>query len=91
MPTLPARVWPGGFELRSQAFTPATFADVDCVAILTDHTALDYDALVAHAAVIVDTRNALKGAQQKVFRLGAPRPADRPLESSSLAGATVAV
>lgn len=31
----------------------------DCVVIVTDHTAFDYDALASEAALIVDTRNAM--------------------------------
>lgn len=36
-------------------------AESDCVVIVTDHAAFDYDALVRTAPLIVDTRNALKG------------------------------
>jgi UDP-N-acetyl-D-glucosamine dehydrogenase len=44
--------------------------DADCVVIVTDHSAFDYPALVRDAALIVDTRNALKGIQsEKIFRL----------------------
>jgi UDP-N-acetyl-D-glucosamine dehydrogenase len=32
----------------------------DCVAIITDHTGVDYKAVVEHSKLIVDTRNALK-------------------------------
>jgi UDP-N-acetyl-D-glucosamine dehydrogenase len=40
------------------------------VVIVTDHSAFDYPALVRDAALIVDTRNALKGIQsEKIFRL----------------------
>ena len=45
--------------LTAQPETAA--ADADCVVILTDHTAFDYEGLLARAALIVDTRNALKG------------------------------
>jgi UDP-N-acetyl-D-glucosamine dehydrogenase len=42
----------------------------DCVVIVTDHTAFDYKALVDQAALIVDTRNALKGIKSsKIVRL----------------------
>jgi UDP-N-acetyl-D-glucosamine dehydrogenase len=33
----------------------------DCVVIVTDHSGFDYKTLVKNAALIVDTRNALKG------------------------------
>ena len=45
-------------------------AEADCVVIVTDHAAFDYQALVQRAALIVDTRNALKGVQSaKIVRL----------------------
>ena len=42
--------------------------------MITDHTAFDYDAMVAESDVIVDTRNAIKTPARNVFKLGAPRP-----------------
>jgi UDP-N-acetyl-D-glucosamine dehydrogenase len=39
-------------------------AQADCVVIVTDHTAFDYKGLAQRAALIVDTRNALKGIDQ---------------------------
>lgn len=42
----------------------------DCVVIVTNHTDFDYKKLVEEAALIVDTRNALKGIQSpKIVRL----------------------
>jgi UDP-N-acetyl-D-glucosamine dehydrogenase len=42
----------------------------DCGVICTDHTAFDYDAIVASGGLIVDTRNALKNRQAPtIFRL----------------------
>jgi len=72
VPVLEARAWPGNLTLKSTALTPLRLASVDCVAILTDHRAFDYDALVAGAPLIVDARNAIRGAHPHVFRLGAP-------------------
>ena len=44
--------------------------DVDCVAILTDHSSVDYAAVVEKAPLIVDTRNALKRfSSDKIVRL----------------------
>jgi len=43
------------------------------VVIVTDHKAFDYRALLEEADLIVDTRNAIKDAHPKVFKLGAPR------------------
>jgi UDP-N-acetyl-D-glucosamine dehydrogenase len=45
-------------------------ANADCVVIITDHTAFDYQALVERAALIVDSRNALKAFRSpKIVRL----------------------
>jgi UDP-N-acetyl-D-glucosamine dehydrogenase len=57
-----------GIDLHSSPEESAE--DVDCVVIVTDHTAFDYQALVDRAPLIVDTRNALKGASsRKIVRL----------------------
>jgi UDP-N-acetyl-D-glucosamine dehydrogenase len=45
-------------------------ASADCTVIITDHSNVDYKALVENAKLIVDTRNALRGhSQAKIFRL----------------------
>jgi UDP-N-acetyl-D-glucosamine dehydrogenase len=75
VPTLAGRSWLGGYDLESLTLDPPTIARADCVAILTDHTAFDYDALVSQASLVVDTRNAIKRTYPHVFKLGAPQPA----------------
>ncbi len=75
VPKLAGRSWLGGFDLEAQTLDAETIAAADCVAVLTDHSAFDYDALVAGASLIVDTRNAIKQAHANVFKLGAPAPA----------------
>jgi len=48
----------------------AMAAQADCVVLVTDHSGLDYEAIVQRAPLIVDTRNALKKyASPKVVRL----------------------
>ena len=47
--------------LNLEAVPEDTAADADCVVIITDHTAFDYDALVARSKLIFDSRNALRG------------------------------
>ena len=71
-----SRAWPGSYDLASQPLAPSTLRQVDCVAVLTNHSTIDYDLLVAEAPLIIDTRNAIKGAYPHVFRLGAPKPLD---------------
>ena len=57
-----------GLDLEALPETAA--ASVDCVVIITDHSAFDYKALVDRAPLIVDTRNALKGVKSiKIVRL----------------------
>jgi UDP-N-acetyl-D-glucosamine dehydrogenase len=74
VPTLPAAAWGGGVELKSVPLTPFAIREADCVTILTDHVVFDADEIVAHANLVVDTRNATGGRMPQVFRLGAPRP-----------------
>jgi UDP-N-acetyl-D-glucosamine dehydrogenase len=58
-----------GFGLSSVPLEPERF---DCIAIVTDHAGIDYEALVDDGAVIVDFRNATgeKGRlSDKVWKL----------------------
>jgi UDP-N-acetyl-D-glucosamine dehydrogenase len=49
-----------GADLSSEDLLTAA-KSADCVVIVTDHKAVDYQALVRDASLVVDTRNALKG------------------------------
>jgi UDP-N-acetyl-D-glucosamine dehydrogenase len=56
--------------LSLEASPEETAGEADCVVIITDHTAFDYDALLERAKIVVDSRNALKGRQSpKIVRL----------------------
>jgi UDP-N-acetyl-D-glucosamine dehydrogenase len=74
VPDVHGREWSGRFDIKAVDLTRDSIARYDCVVIITDHKAFDYDALVAEADIIVDTRNAIKKPYPHVFRLGAPRP-----------------
>jgi UDP-N-acetyl-D-glucosamine dehydrogenase len=87
VPQLPALACAGGYGLESVSLDPAMLASVDAVAILTDHTAFDYDAIVKAAPLVIDTRNAVKGPHPHVFRLGAPKPASAELRPAAAATA----
>jgi UDP-N-acetyl-D-glucosamine dehydrogenase len=76
VPTLSSRAWAGGYDLQSTPLSASALAEVDCVAILTDHRMVDYTALVAMAPLLVDTRNTIKQSVPHVYRLGAPRPVE---------------
>lgn len=47
-------------EMYSQELTPKFLASQDCVLVSTDHSAFDYDTIVKHARLVLDTRNATK-------------------------------
>lgn len=49
---------------RSVPLEPATVASFDAVLIVTDHDAIDWQGLAAHAKLIVDTRNRLRKTAQ---------------------------
>ncbi len=59
-----------GLDLDSAPLTDAALAAADCVVVVTDHSAFDWNHIGATARLIVDTRNALKGrAAQRVVTL----------------------
>ncbi|MFQ5401765.1 MAG: nucleotide sugar dehydrogenase [Anaerolineae bacterium] len=51
-----------GFALHSVDLTEAALQTADCVVVITNHGAFDWDMVAAHAPLIVDTRNALAEA-----------------------------
>lgn len=61
VPALPKmRHYPDLPAMDSQALTPEYLAAQDCVLISTDHSAYDYDFIVQHSKMVLDTRNATK-------------------------------
>ncbi len=50
-------------ELQSVPLTAETLDSADCVIIVTDHSAVDYELVARRAKVVVDTRNALARAR----------------------------
>ena len=80
VPVVHAREWSGGYDIHAVDLSRGHIAQYDCVVIVTDHKAFDYEALLEEADLIVDTRNAIKQPHPKVFKLGAPRA---PAESGN--------
>ncbi len=72
VPEIAPGVWGGDRALRASPAEASTFVTSDCVVIVTDHRAFDYDVLVSSAPLVVDTRNAIKARHPHVFRLGGP-------------------
>ena len=60
IPSLPAMRSFNVPALDSQALTPDYVASQDCILIATDHSAYDYESIVQHAKLVLDTRNATK-------------------------------
>ncbi|HVH54706.1 MAG TPA: nucleotide sugar dehydrogenase [Vicinamibacterales bacterium] len=74
VPEVHGREWAGAFDVQAVDLIPGSIGKYDCVVIATEHKAFDYDAMVAEAQLIVDTRNAIKESHPHVFKLGAPKP-----------------
>lgn len=47
------------FDLRSMPLTTDNLTSYDLVLIATDHSCLDYEHIITHAQLVVDTRNAI--------------------------------
>jgi UDP-N-acetyl-D-glucosamine dehydrogenase len=47
------------YHMHSTPLTPATVQAADCVLIVTNHAAIDWAMIAAHARLVVDSRNAL--------------------------------
>lgn len=47
-------------DLESQPLSAEFLSSQDCVLIATDHSAYDYDFIVQHARLVIDTRNATR-------------------------------
>jgi UDP-N-acetyl-D-glucosamine dehydrogenase len=57
--------------MKSVPLTPANLKKYDAVLISTDHSAYDYDAIVQHSRLVVDTRNAtarVRKGREKVVK-----------------------
>ncbi len=51
--------------------TEKILSDIDIIAIITDHSQVDYEWIEKHAQLIYDTRNAMKDIKShKIFKLG---------------------
>jgi UDP-N-acetyl-D-glucosamine dehydrogenase len=53
-------------QMESSPLTSETLRETDCVVVLTDHSAIDWQLVADHARVVVDTRNAMSA-------VGSPR------------------
>lgn len=56
------------FDLSSVALSAAALAKFDCVVIATHHKRFDYDLILKHSQVLVDTRGVFREESEKVIR-----------------------
>ncbi len=59
------------FRMESMALTPEFLSSLDAVLVSTDHSTYDWDFIVEHAPLVVDTRNAtnsVKNHREKIVR-----------------------
>lgn len=52
-------------NMYSIDLTPDNISEADCVLILTDHSNVDFEMVVQHAKIVVDTRNATRGIKTR--------------------------
>lgn len=52
------------FTMKSTTITPEVLQEADAVVIVTDHSDYDYEGIVCHSKLIIDTRNATKEVKE---------------------------
>jgi len=57
VPALPPMRHHPGLQMDSQPLTEEFLSRQDCVVVVTDHSKIDFDRVVRHTPVVVDTRN----------------------------------
>jgi UDP-N-acetyl-D-glucosamine dehydrogenase len=55
--------------MRSSELTAELLSRQDCVLIATDHSAYDYDFIVRHSRLVIDTRNATRDVTEDRERI----------------------
>jgi UDP-N-acetyl-D-glucosamine dehydrogenase len=69
IPTLPAMRHYPGLKMASKELTSEYLKRQDCLLIVTDHSAYDWAWIGEHAALIVDTRNAMRDVPASKARI----------------------
>ena len=59
----------GDLSLRARPLNKNTLKVADCVVLITNHDAFDYEYIWRNARLIIDTRNAFKNFDKKVIKL----------------------
>jgi len=56
-------------NLKSVALTPKLLRSMDCVVIVTNHSGYDYEFIVKHSNMVIDTRNATRGIKAEKSKI----------------------
>lgn len=56
------------FDLDSVELTPSNLASYDCVVLTTDHDRFDYEEILKHSKLLIDTRGKFKERSSKVIK-----------------------
>lgn len=62
-PFVPSVRLEGDARMESTPYSPELLAGADCVVIVTDHSSFDWQHVLDHSKLVVDTRNATAGMQ----------------------------
>ncbi len=71
VPSLPSMRHYDVPRLSSEELTPQWLQSLDCLLIATDHSAYDWNEIIKHAPLIVDTRNAtrdVKHGRERIYK-----------------------
>jgi UDP-N-acetyl-D-glucosamine dehydrogenase len=68
IPSISQRLRCGDYELSSQMLTPNLLQEQDCVLLATNHDCFDYQQILEHAPLIVDTRGVYRAKHEKVVK-----------------------
>ena len=62
------RTWPDLPPMSSQPLTAELLKSQDAVLVVTDHSAVDYELVLEHAPLVVDTRGVYRAKSEKVVK-----------------------
>jgi UDP-N-acetyl-D-glucosamine dehydrogenase len=62
------RSWPDLPPMTSAPLTAELLAAQDAVIVVTDHSAVDYELVAAHAKLVVDTRGVYRAPRANVVK-----------------------
>src|SRR5690606_40778070 len=66
--------------LHSMPLTPHVLENADLVMVVTDHTDVDYQLVADHAALVLDTRGAMREVSGRATIIGISGAVDAPTE-----------